>query len=679
VTAVLGIDTGGTFTDFVLVERTTGQVRTAKVPSTPANPADAVRTGLEKLGGLDGVDHVIVGTTVATNAVIQRQGPDVVVVMNRGFEDVPFIGRMDKELLYDLHWQKPRPLALRRNCIGVAGRFDHHGEELEPLGEDGLDELRGELSALDLPDGTAVAVCLLFSYLSDAHEERAGEAIRAALPGAFVSLSHEVSPVWREYERVSTTIADAFVKPMVTGYVERVGEVIRQAGGASRWNMLASNGGYLLAHEALQRPAQLLLSGLAGGVIGARHFAGVAGYPSAFSLDMGGTSSDIGLVLDGDQRYASEFQLAWGVPVTIPCVSVTTIGAGGGSIAWVDRGGLLHVGPQSAGAQPGPVAYGMGGTEPTVTDANLALGRLDAAYFLGGEVEIDGAAAGAALTRLGDELELSTEEAALAVVETTDENMANAIRLIAVEQGLDPRELALIAFGGAGPLHARAVAERLGITTVLVPPHPGLCSAFGAAITEARVDRVQTTFLRSETIDVPRLAAVHRRLVDVTVAELRRSVEVNEPALVCTVAMRYSGQNYELEVPVPEASIDEAAWLALVDRFAAQHEQQYGFSLTDEPVELVNLRVTALRPEPATASAAHAAAAEGAPRSRPVWFDAGSPVECSILRRDSLAAGAVVHGPAIIEEPDSTTVVFPDDRAEVEPHGTLVITVGGGR
>ena len=465
------------------------------------------------------------------------------------------------------------------------------------------------------------------------------------MPGAFVSLSHEVSPVWREYERASTTIADAFVKPIVTGYVERVGDVIRRAGGASRWNMLASNGGYLLADEAVQRPAQLLLSGLAGGVIGARHFAGVAGHPSAFSLDMGGTSSDIGLVLDGDQRYASEFQLAWGVPVTIPCVSVTTIGAGGGSIAWVDKGGLLHVGPQSAGAQPGPVAYGMGGTEATVTDANLTLGRLDAAYFLGGEVEIDGDAAVEALRGLGETLGLTTEQAALAVVETTDENMANAIRLIAVEQGLDPRELALIAFGGAGPLHARAVAERLGIETVLVPPHPGLCSAFGAAITEARVDRVQTTFLRSETIDVPRLAAVHRRLVDETVAELRRSVDVDAPVVVCTVAMRYAGQNYELEVPVPEATIDEAAWTALVERFAAQHAQQYGFSLDDEPVELVNLRVTALRREPPTASAAHAATEAGSGRTRPVWFDASAPIECSVVRRESLAPGASVRGP----------------------------------
>jgi N-methylhydantoinase A len=499
------------------------------------------------------------------------------------------------------------------------------------------------------------------------------------LPDVPVSVSHEVSPLWREYERASTTIADAFVKPVVDSYVSGVGEVLEDQAGAEHWNMLASNGGYLSSDQARRRPAQLLLSGLAGGAIGAAFYARAAGYDAVFPLDMGGTSCDIGVVLGGTQQYASEFDLAFGLPVSIPCVAVRTIGAGGGSVAWVDRGGLLHVGPRSAGAEPGPAAYGHGGTEPTVTDANLVLGRLDPDYFLGGSVALHPELAEEAVARVGGEIGLDAIAAALALTRTADENMANAIRLIAVEQGLDPRELALIAFGGAGPLHARAVAERLGITTVLVPPHPGLCSAFGAAITEARVDRVQTTFLRSETIDVPRLAAVHRRLVDVTVAELRRSVEVNEPALVCTVAMRYSGQNYELEVPVPEASIDEAAWLALVDRFAAQHEQQYGFSLTDEPVELVNLRVTALRPEPATASAAHAAAAEGAPRSRPVWFDAGSPVECSILRRDSLAAGAVVHGPAIIEEPDSTTVVFPDDRAEVEPHGTLVITVGGGR
>ncbi len=393
---------------------------------------------------------------------------------------------------------------------------------------------------------------------------------------------------------------------------------------------------------------------------------------------MGGTSCDIGLVLDHEEQYATEFQVAWGIPVSIPCVAVSTIGAGGGSIAWVDRGGLLHVGPKSAGAVPGPVAYGQGGAEPTLTDANLTLGRLDSDYFLGGAMSLDPDAAREALAGLGDALGLSTEAAALAAVRTADENMANAIRLIAVERGLDPRDFALIAFGGAGPLHARAVAERLDMPTVLVPPHPGLCSAFGAAITQARVDRVQTYYVHSSRVRIAELSLAERRLHDDAIAELLRNVDVDEVQVRRSADLRYAGQNYELEVPLPDGDLDDERWQALLARFEEEHDRQYGFRLPGEAIEMINLRVTALRPEEPVRLAA-GGGSEAEPARREVWFHGDGPVDCPIHRRESLAPGTDLEGPAIIEEPDSTTLVFEGDRLLVHPSGVLVLTIGAAR
>jgi N-methylhydantoinase A len=675
----VGIDTGGTFTDFVLFDDTDGTFRVTKVPSTPGDASLAIRAGLRRLEGSSRASQVVVGTTVATNAVLERRGPTVVFVTNAGFEDVPFIARLDKERLYDLHWEKPKPLVRRRDCVGVGGRIDHLGEVVEPLSEEALGRLLERLQAQrQAGDGDAVvAISYLFSYLNPEHERATASAVQRALPGTTISVSHEVSPVWREYERATTTIADAFVKPVIEHYVDRVGALVEGDTGVDRWNLLASNGGYLRADQARGRPAQLLLSGLAGGVIGARFFAAAAGRPSVFSLDMGGTSCDIGLVLDGREEYASEFQVAWGVPVTMPCVAVSTIGAGGGSIAWIDRGGLLHVGPRSAGAQPGPVAYGLGGSEPTLTDANLTLGRLDPDYFLGGAMPLSLEAARAAFGALGAALGLTAAAAAEAAVRTADENMANAIRLIAVERGLDPRDFALIAFGGAGPLHARAVAERLDIPVVLIPPHPGLCSALGAAIAQARVDRVQTVYARSDAVDLGALAAAEERLREATIAELRRNVDVAEPVVRRSADLRYAGQNYELEVALPDGDL-AAAWSTLLERFAADHERQYGFSLPGEPVELINLRITAFRAD-LPVSLGTGPHEESASATREVWFDADRPVECAIHRRESLRPGDELEGPAVIEEADATTLAFPGDRLVVHDSGVVVLTVGGAR
>ncbi len=674
----LGIDTGGTFSDFILVDESTGEVRTAKVPSTPSNPPDAIRAGLAGLAGADSVEQIVVGTTVATNAIIQRQGPRVLLITNAGFTDVPFIARLDKERLYDLNWRRPQPLVQRRDSVGVRGRIDHYGHEVESLDASSLDAVRTWLLTKAGQNPPVVAICCLFSYLSADHERRIADFVRSVRPDAVISLSHEVSPVWREYERSSTTIADAFVKPVVDEYISGVGTELRQRLSAGEWNLLASNGGYLRAEEAGRSPVRLLLSGLAGGVIGAGFFAGAAGYNSVFTLDMGGTSCDIGVILDGEQQYAHQFQVAWGVPVSLPCVAVDTIGAGGGSIIWRDKGGLLRVGPQSAGAEPGPVAYGQGGTRPTLTDANLALGRLDQDYFLGGAMQVDAEASLRFLGELGAGLGLTAHALALAAVRTADENMANAVRLIAVDRGLDLREFALVAFGGAGPLHARMVAERLDIGTVLIPPHPGLCSAFGAAIAQARVDRVRSYYVRSDQPYSPDLAEIEREVRDEAVRELQRSVDVTVPHLIRSAALRYSGQNYELEVRLPGRDLDKDGWRELLARFEGEHERQYGFALPGEAVELIHFRATAMREEKPPRIVSFPAAA-GDPEYRSVWFSEEGPVRCAVYRREQIAAGAELAGPAIVEDADSTTVVFSGDTVCADDSGALILTLGGAR
>jgi len=672
----LGVDTGGTFSDFIVIDESSGEIRTAKVPSTPSNPPDAIRAGLSNLASADSVEQIVVGTTVATNAVIQRQGPRVLLITNDGFTDVPFIARLDKERLYDLNWSRPRPLVLRRDSVGVRGRIDHQGREVEPLDHCSLEAIQAWLLTQAGEEPPVVAICCLFSYLRANHEQAIAEFVRSVRPDAVISLSHEVSPVWREYERASTTITDAFIKPVVDQYVDGVGAELRQRVRAGEWNLLASNGGYLRAEEASRRPVRLLLSGLAGGVIGASFFARAAGHPSVFTLDMGGTSCDIGVILDGEQQYAQQFRVAWGVPVSLPCVAVDTIGAGGGSIIWRDKGGLLRVGPQSAGAEPGPVAYGQGGTQPTLTDANLALGRLDPGYFLGGAMQVDAEASLRVLGELGTGLGLSASELALAAVRTADENMANAVRLIAVDRGLDQRDFALVAFGGAGPLHARMVAERLDIGTVLIPPHPGLCSAFGAAIAQARVDRVRSYYFRSDQPYRPQLADVEREVVDDAVRELRRSVEVSEPHVIRSAALRYSGQNYELEVRLPDRDLDGEGWQELLRRFEAEHERQYGFALPGEAVELIHLRATAMREEKPPRLWSFPAVG-GEPGYRPVWFGDDGPENCAVYRREQIPAGLELAGPAIVEDADSTTVVFAGDTFRADESGVLILKLGG--
>ncbi|HEY7032269.1 MAG TPA: hydantoinase/oxoprolinase family protein [Thermomicrobiales bacterium] len=680
----IGIDTGGTFTDLVGYDDEATSFVYGKQPSTPHAPAAALAAVLADAGaGRTPVHSVVLGTTVATNAILTRRGARVCFVTTAGFEDVPFIGRMDKEELYNLHWQKPAPLVARRDCLGVAERVAHTGEVLSPLDEASLEELRGFVRRrLNGQDEVAVAVSLLFSYLAPEHERQIKAVLQEAFPDLAISVSHEVAPTWREYERGSTTIGDAYVKPVLRGYVAGVRETLETLGVRAPASMLKSNGGHLRVEQADAQPAQFLLSGLAGGIVAARHYARLAGVENAFSLDMGGTSADIGTVQAGRERYIAEFNVGFGIPITVPCVDVATLGAGGGSIAWIDKGGLLQVGPRSAGAEPGPMCYGRGGTEPTVTDANLALGRLNPAYFLGGRVPLDPVAALPALAELGRGLGAAESEAvetaAHAIVETANEHMANQIKLISVDRGLDVREFALIPFGGAGPTAASACARLLGISTVLVPPHPGLCSAFGALAANWRVDRVWTVFGRSTHLNVAALAERLESLTAEAIRELRDDGFDGEPVVLRSLDMRYAGQNYEREVSLPDGPFTAATAEEMVRRFARAHDEFYGFSLEGEPVEFVNLRVVAIGPSDLAAAAVMTADGDTAEpvAMRSVAFRGAGFVSTPIYRRESLPAGFALEGPAVIEEPDSTTVVHPGDTMRVREDGLLEIVAG---
>ncbi|MFN8593318.1 MAG: hydantoinase/oxoprolinase family protein [Thermomicrobiales bacterium] len=680
----IGIDTGGTFTDLVGFDDESAAYVYRKQASTPDDPARALAAVLHEVSaGTEPTRSLVVGTTVATNAILQRRGARVLFVTTAGFEDVPFIGRLDKEELYNLHWRKPEPLVKRQDCFGIAERVDHDGTVLTPLTEAALDDLVAFVARRRQPDAPlAVAVCLLYSYLAPGHEERIKIRLQECFPDLSVSVSHEVSPTWREYERASTTIGDAYIKPVLRSYVAGVRETLDNLGITAPTSMLKSNGGHLRIDAVDGQPSQFLISGLAGGIVAARHYARLAGIDHAFSLDMGGTSADIGTIQGGQERYLSEFQVGFGIPISVTCVDVATLGAGGGSISWIDKGGLLQVGPRSAGAEPGPMCYGRGGTEPATTDANLVLGRLNPAYFLGGQIALDPSAPVAALTAIGEALgakpDCAVETAAHAIVETANENMANQIKLISVDRGLDPRQFVLIPFGGAGPVHASACARLLGISRLLVPPHPGLSSAFGALAANWRVDRVWTIFGRSTHLNVAAIAERLDALTDSALHELREDGFGGEPIVLRGIDMRYAGQNYEREIPLPPGPFTEEAAREMVARFGRAHDEFYGFSLEGEPVEFVNLRVSAIGPSALTATTAPAAAGETAApiAHRRVSFRETGFVETPIYRRETLPAGFTLSGPAIIEEVDSTTVIHPGDTVTVRPDGLLDVAIG---
>jgi len=683
-TVRVGIDTGGTFTDLIGIDEATNQLVIAKTPSTPRRPVEAVMNAIEASGvSTQSLAALSIGTTVATNALLQRRGANVLFVTTAGFEDIPYIQRMNRKYHFSLKWTKPKPLVERRNCIGVTERLDFHGRVVTPLGDAALENLTREIEARRglYPAGSlAIAVCLLFSYVNPSHELRLRDYLAERFPGIPVSLSHQVAPIWREYERGSTAIADSYVKPIMQDYVGSTRAALEAEGLHMPWALMKSNGGKTTAEAAEAEPIKLLLSGLAGGIIAGHYFGQLAGVDNLVTLDMGGTSCDVGLIRDGKIGYSTNFEIEWGLPVATPTIDLTTIGAGGGSIAWIDKGGLLRVGPQSAGADPGPVCYDASGEEVTVTDANLVLGCLNPDYFLGGKISLNVAKAEERVAEIGERLGLDRYAAAQAVVDIANENMANAIRVLSIDRGLDPREYALVAFGGAGPLHACDIAEKMGMTRVVVPIYPGLTSAFGALIADPKVSRVWSKHFRSDGIDAETVDRHFEEMVAGVVEELRQEGFAGEPEIERSVSMRYWGQNYEQDVPMAPGDVTADLLEQTLNEFHHVHEQFYGYSITGEVIELIRFNVTASgrTPTPSLptlASNGHAADATPPRSTRPVYFHGHGQVETPILFRDNLPAGFRATGPLIVEEISSTSLVHPGQQLEVNQAGVMMITL----
>ena len=683
----MGVDTGGTFTDLVAVDTDgRGLLHIAKVPSTPAQPGRAVFDALARSGvPAEELSLLVLGTTLGINAVLERRGARVLYLTTDGFQDMPFIQRIDKKDPYDLQWQKPVPFVARRDCIGVRERVGAGGEVLAELTGDELERVAGLVAERLAEHGgaparsAALAVNLLFSYANPAHERRLAEFLGRRFPDLPVSTACAIAPMWREYERGSTAILDAYLRPRMSGWIEELEQGLgeRRFGGAL--TIMKSNGGQVAAAAARELPAHTMLSGLAGGVIGGRYFGEQAGRRDLITFDMGGTSTDVALVLGGQISYTTGYEVEFSLPVTAPSVDLRTVGAGGGSIAWIDAGGMLRVGPQSAGATPGPVCYGHGGEQVTVTDANLVLGRIDPGSFLGGEMRLDAAAARHAMEELGGALDMSTEETATAIVDLVNEQMADAIRVLTVERGIDPRRFALVAFGGAGPLHGAAVAAALGMREMIVPPHPGLTSAFGALAADVRVDRRATRFHRSDLAEAAEIDATLKRLQREAVAEAHEQGCAGEPVVQRSISMRYAGQNYEQDVPVPSGPVADDALKALLDDFGEAHRRFYGHHFPGEVVEIIHFTVTALGATATPVLPEMAPGSPPAPRERhAVRIGASAHPACPVYRRDAVPAACTLTGPLIVEELDSTTLVPAGHALSVLPNGIFRVALPEG-
>ena len=681
---VVGVDIGGTFTDFMLYDTESGAVHVHKVPSTPGEPERAMVSGLAELCTAAGmtpaeVSGVFHGTTVATNAVLEHEGAVAGMITTRGFRDIVHIGRHQRPLHYsvmqDIPWQA-KPFVQRRHRKVVTERIvPPTGEILVPLEEDEVREAARELREAGVE---AVAVCFLFSYLNPEHERRAAEIVREEMPDAFVTTSADIVPQFREFERFTTATMSAFVGPKTGNYLERLAGALTSEGVAGGLHVMMSSGGVASVHTAAERPVTLLLSGPAAGILGGQWAGELAGRKRLITFDMGGTSADIGIVTDeGISEASARDTWIGGYPLLVPMLDVHAIGAGGGSIAYVDEGGAFRVGPRSAGATPGPACYGHGGQEPTISDAHAVLGRLDPDRFLGGRMKLDRDAAVAVVSKLAEELDLTLEAAAEGILTIANSNMARAIRSRTIEKGHDPREFALVAFGGAGPLHAAEVADALEIPEVLVPPYPGITSAGGLLTSDLKYDQMRTVFQMQGSVDAGRLNRELNGLGEQLRGWLRRDgVAETDIEVIRALDCRYVGQGYELRVTL-DGPFDDAA----LDQFHRLHEREYGSAYPD-PIEIVNARVTAIGKRPkldqlpvASGSLKEALVGEGEGHFR---VDGQlQAVTTRFYDRNKLPLDQEVSGPAVVFHLDTTTVVPPTWSARADASGNLILTKGG--
>ncbi|GGF47442.1 methylhydantoinase [Azorhizobium oxalatiphilum] len=690
-------DVGGTFTDSIAYDEAARRITVSKVSTTPANRAVGTVQGLKKALALQGatgasVDYVGHGMTTATNAVIQRKGARTAFITNRGFRDLLLIGRQDRPSLFDINKLRPTPLVPRELCFTAGGRMDAQGQEVEPLDEADLAAAAAQMKAEGVE---AVGVLFLHSYANPTHERRAKDVLEKLLPGVMICASVDVLAEFREYERASTTVLNAFLQPVMEGYLKSLSALLQdEAEGLGLRTsvpimVMEASGGLMTLDSARAKPVHTVLSGPAGGVVASAHVAARAGVPDIITMDIGGTSTDISLIRDGRPEVTRSASLET-VPIRLPVIDINAIGAGGGSIAWIDDGGALRVGPMSAEAQPGPACYGRGGTRPTVTDANLVLGRFDGATRLGGDMSLDMEAARRVIEEeVAKPLGLDVLEAAAGILRVAHANIVRGIRVVSVERGYDPRDFALVPFGGAGPMHGTPVARELRMTKILVPPTPGILCALGQLVSDLRHDFLETHIAPYARFDVAEAEAVvgrliakgHDLLAEDNVPMDKRTVEVR-------VDVRYIGQSFELAMPLDMLSGAPFAdvWAKLPEQFHTGHLKRFGHSDPRAPVEIVGFGVTAVghidTPElPMVPEGTAVPPAEALMGERQIYFEAVAAGETGqfytspVYARDKLLAGNIVTGPAVIEEVSATSVLYPGDRATVHVSGSILVEV----
>jgi N-methylhydantoinase A len=649
----VGVEVGGTFTDLIAVDEQGRVSATGKVFSTPSDPSMGVLDALRDLQANQRTGAPLVhGSTVATNAVIERKGARVGLLVTRGFRDILELQRQDRENIYELHYRKPAALVPRDLVYEIDERLDANGDIVTSLDEESTCQA---ISVLLERGVTAIAVCLLHAYRNPAHEQRIREIICEIAPDLHASLSSDVVAEFREYERASTTVIDAFVKPVIDRYVDHIETEIAGLGLSGLW-MMQSNGGILPGSYARQIPVRTLYSGPAAGVTGATAIARAAGLENVITMDMGGTSTDVCLVTDGRPEITSDAFINR-LPLKMPMIDIVSVGAGGGSIAWLDSGGMLQVGPKSSGADPGPACYGLGGTEPTTTDANVDRGLIRPHHFLGGRHLLDREAAERAVSRLADESGLDAPRLAEDIYRISCATMAGAIRVVSVERGYDPRAYTLIAYGGAGPLHAATVADELNISRVLVPPLPGLMSAYGLLVGDFQRDFARTSVRSMKVLDVAGLRGTFESLQRDAIEQLRaQDIDVAAATRTLGLDMRYRGQGFELTVPIETADLAGTDLTGIERRFHDLHRTRYGHSTPGEEVEAVTYRLTMTVAYPKPQPLRTPEETPSDPVTMPIVVD-GQPGDCSFYWRAGLRSGQSITGPAVIEEPTATTFV----------------------
>jgi N-methylhydantoinase A len=678
----LAIDIGGTFTDLVSLEETSGGVVLEKDLTTPGDFADGVMRTIRtsKLDPLD-IRQFVHGTTVVINALTERTGARTALITTNGFRDVLEIQRANRTDMYNLFYQKPKPFVARRFRFEVRERISHRGEILQPIEEE---DVVAAVEACKKAGIEAIAVCYINAYANNVHEQRTRDIIEELYPEATVSVSHDITQEWREYERTNTTVLNAYVQPSAKKYLKSLDNELANLGIPEAKYAMQSNGGTTTFPQAQRVPIHLIESGPVGGVIGASVIASEAGEDRVISFDMGGTTAKVSLIDQGVLKINTDYNLektsTWaGYPLRVPVVDIVEVGAGGGSIAWIDQGGALHVGPRSAGADPGPACYGLGGTEPTVTDANLLTGRLSAEYFLGGQMRLSVEEATEAVQKIAGPFKLSVLEAALGILRLANANMQAALERVSIERGFDPRDFALVASGGAGALHGATLARELHMRKVIVPRAPGQFSAWGMLMTNLRHDFIRTRLMPCNDSEISRIVSSFSELEQEALEQFRKEdFPLKRVWIERFLDLRYSGQEHTVRTPVPKGALEDAGKLdLLIETFHELHEQAYSFR-QDDPIEIVNFHVVGWGKEDKPSLAPLTNDGRSFERAlkgqRPVDFEDVGAVQSKVYERELLPVGVRISGPAVVEEPACTTIVCPRQELTVDKLGNLVIT-----